>query len=73
MSQEKDDVQHKEALALLESRGTMAEQELAALKAKCDTGLAELVGITWELRRKFFWRSTLFLSDIPCLLANNFT
>ena len=53
-SREKDAAQHKEALALLESRDTTAEQELAALQAKCDTWLAELVVITAELGRKFF-------------------
>ena len=72
-SREKDVMQHKEALAPLESRGTTAEQELAALKAKCDTWLTDLVGITMELGRKFSLPLSPFLSNIPCLLASNFT
>ena len=40
-------------LAQLESRGATAEKELAALQAKCDAWLAELVEITKELGRKY--------------------
>ena len=52
-AREKDAKEHQDMLAQLESHGTTAEKELAALQAKCDAWLAELVEITKELGREY--------------------
>ena len=74
-TRQKDAKEHEDKLAELESRGMTAEKELAALQAKCDAWLTELVGITKELDRKypFAFISFSFLSDISFFLVNNLT
>ena len=73
-AREKDAKEHQDKLAELESRGRTAEKELAALQAKCDVWLAELVGITKELGRKYPSAFISFsFSDISFFLVNNLT
>ena len=74
-AREKDAKEHQDMLAELESRGTTAEKELAALQAKCEAWLAELVVITKELGRKYSlaFISLSFLYDISFFLVNNLT
>ena len=74
-AQQKDAKKYEDKLAELTSRGTTAEKELAALQAKCDAWLAELVVITKELGRKypFAFISFSFLFDIALVLVNNLT
>ena len=51
--QEEDASKHKEVLDQTEIRATSAQQELDALKAKCDIWLAELTRINHEMDSKF--------------------
>ena len=74
-ARQKDAKEYEDKLVELASRGTTSEKELAALQAKCDAWLAELVVITKELGRKysFAFLSFSFLSDISFVLVNNLT
>ena len=51
--QEEDALKHKELLGQTEVRATSAQHELDALKAKCDSWLAELTRINSEMDSKF--------------------
>ena len=73
---EEDVLKHKELLDQTEARATSAQQELDALKAKCNRWLAELTRINHEMDSKFllsFLLISFVSTDISHMLAYELT
>ena len=64
---EEDALKHKELLDQTEVRATSAQQELDALKAKCDSWLAELTRINNEMDSNFLYPFFSFPLLLPTL------